>query len=348
MSANKRKTAKGMETRSKRSKQSAEANPEGSNRAAIDVASLTAEVTKNVTNTVLESLRQAGLLPNLQNTVPSANNNTTGNTIRSETISNSQTVGTETSGLAAINTSITTSPAPSSSCKLDKSRFISSRVPLHSTVPQKKKEKIWSNEYIDLSTLQDDDVEDISFNIHTGAISSSSAPKRKFLSIEQWTDAFNVYASVRRVKYPEEADGLAAYMSLVRRIADEKGCWFYYDSNFRRLRQNTNYAWDEIENELFLIALSRKQPFRAQRQSDQTKQPSSGTKQTNYRSCYKYNKGVACNGCRYPHICSECGRPNHAQYRCWNKKGSKQEDTNTPSTNKPASGGSQQTCTNTK
>ena len=39
MSANKRKTAKGMETRSKRSKQSAEANPEGSNRAAIDVAS---------------------------------------------------------------------------------------------------------------------------------------------------------------------------------------------------------------------------------------------------------------------------------------------------------------------
>ena len=96
MSANKRKTAKGMETRSKRSKQSAEANPEGSNRAAIDVASLTAEVTKNVTNTVLESLRQAGLLPNLQNTVPSANNNTTGNTIRSETISNSQTVGTET------------------------------------------------------------------------------------------------------------------------------------------------------------------------------------------------------------------------------------------------------------
>ena len=56
---------KRMETRSKRSKQSAEANPEGPYRAAIDVASLTSEVTKNATNTVLESLRQAGLLPNL-------------------------------------------------------------------------------------------------------------------------------------------------------------------------------------------------------------------------------------------------------------------------------------------
>ena len=88
------------------------------------------------------------------------------------------------------------------------------------------------SKYIDLSTLQEEDVEDISFNIRTGAVSSTTPSKRKFMTIEQWTGAFNVYASVRRVKYPEEAEGLSAYMGLGRRFSDEKGSWFYYDTNF--------------------------------------------------------------------------------------------------------------------
>ena len=71
----------------------------------------------------------------------------------------------------------------------------------------------------------EDDVDDISFNIRTGAVSSTTPNKRKFITIEQWTDAFNIYASVCRVKYPEEAEGLSAYMGLVRCITDEKGSW---------------------------------------------------------------------------------------------------------------------------
>ena len=73
-------------------------------------------------------------------------------------------------------------------------------------------------------------MEDISFNIHTGAVSSNTS-KKKFLTIEQWTDAFNIYASVRRLKYPEEAEGLAAYMGVVRRIAQERGSWHFYNSD---------------------------------------------------------------------------------------------------------------------
>lgn len=70
--------------------------------------------------------------------------------------------------------------------------------------------------------MQDEEVQDISFNIHTGAVSSSTSFKRKFLTTEQWTDAVNVYASVPRVKYPDEAQCLSTYMGLVRRIADER------------------------------------------------------------------------------------------------------------------------------
>ena len=57
-------------------------------------------------------------------------------------------------------------------------QFIPSRVSLHATVSLKKKEKNWSWEFIDLSTLQDDDVEDLTFNIRTEAVSSTTPSKR--------------------------------------------------------------------------------------------------------------------------------------------------------------------------
>ena len=72
-------------------------------------------------------------------------------------------------------------PSTPPPCRQDKTRFTSSRVPLHATVNLKKKEKIWANEFIELSTLQEDEVEDISFNIHTGAVSSNTSKKRNSL-----------------------------------------------------------------------------------------------------------------------------------------------------------------------
>ena len=100
-------------------------------------------------------------------------------------------------------------------------KFLSSRIPLHATVSLKKKEKIWSSDFIDLSPQQDDDVEDLSFNIRTGAISSTTTSQTKFMSIEQWTDAFNIFSSVYRLKYPSETEGLSSYMGFIRQIADK-------------------------------------------------------------------------------------------------------------------------------
>ena len=51
----------------------------------------------------------------------------------------------------------------------------------------------------------------------------SSALTKMFLTIEQSTDAFSVCSSVYRLKYPQKAEALASYMSLVRRIANEWG-----------------------------------------------------------------------------------------------------------------------------
>ena len=88
-----------------------------------------------------------------------------------------------------------------------------------------RKKEIWSGEFIDLSALQDDDVEDLTFNVRTGAVSTTTGSKKTFVSIEQWTDAFNVFSSGYRIKYPTEAEGLSTYMGLIRQISDRNGNW---------------------------------------------------------------------------------------------------------------------------
>lgn len=327
---------------------------------------LTAQITKAVTSSVMENLRQAGVLTlnntaSVNNNAPvhnSVNNNATVNNIAS--VNNTASVTQHEEQQPSGETSPTLTPmlpqsqgqasailtlsstSPSSSVRAD--GYVSSRMPLHALISQKKKENIWAGEYIDLSTLQEDDVEDITINLHTGKLSSSRPSRKKFLNIEQWTDAFNIFASVRRIRYPAEADGLAAYMNLIRRIANEKGSWYFYDTNFRKLKQSVDRAWDEIENELFFLALSRKQqPFRPARESDSASKPASRRgNYTTFRSCNKFNRGVQCHGCNYPHICSECGKSNHAQYRCWSKSQSKPQNSQTaPSSSNPQSSNSQ-------
>lgn len=110
----------------------------------VDVAALTAEITKTVTNTVMESLRQAGLLnSHSRPPVPATDANNTEQItapVSSENVIEASFLDSETdnSGVTDINNTTTTpqtTSLTSSSCKLGKSRFVSSRVPLHANVP---------------------------------------------------------------------------------------------------------------------------------------------------------------------------------------------------------------------
>ena len=79
-----------------------------------------------------------------------------------------------------------------------KSGFISAAIPLHSRVPMKTKERIWNNEFVELSILYDGETVHVTISLNSGKISTTNSAKRKFMPIEQWTDAFNVYMSVYR------------------------------------------------------------------------------------------------------------------------------------------------------
>lgn len=56
--------------------------------------------------------------------------------------------------------------------------------------------------------LQEEEPDDVLFNIKTGKVSSAHT-KKKFLTIEQWMDAFSVYSSVYRFKLPAGGGGFS-------------------------------------------------------------------------------------------------------------------------------------------
>ena len=193
--------------------------------------------------------------------------------------------------------------------------FTSVSIPLHATVSQKIKEKIWSNEFVDLATVFDQDIRfpsDISLNFNSSGASVITNPLRRFISIEQWTDVFAKYASVVRVKYPESAEALAKYSDTVRSIAKSNGNWHYYDTQFLKLRQATDMPWDLIQHELYFRSLNQKQSFRKRQDFPNSSPPIAPRK-----FCFKFNKGDHCARCSFQHACSFCGGNNHPVFRCF-------------------------------
>ena len=61
---------------------------------------------------------------------------------------------------------------------------------------------------------------DISLNFNSSGASVITNPRRRFISIKQWTDVFTKYASVVRFKYPDSAVALANYSVTVQSIAN--------------------------------------------------------------------------------------------------------------------------------
>ena len=198
----------------------------------------------------------------------------------------------------------------------NKPSFTSVALPLHTTVSQKIKEKIWANEFVELSTVFDDDLRlksNISLHFTETGASVITNQRKRFITIEQWIDAFAKYASVMRIKYPESAEALAQYSATVRSIAQANGNWHYNDTQFRKLRQTTHMPWEVIQHELYFKSLSQKSSFR-------DRQDFQGTISTSRKVCFKYNRGEHCGGCSFQHACSFCGGTNHAVFRCFKRR----------------------------
>lgn len=190
-------------------------------------------------------------------------------------------------------------------------------VPLGATVSAKLKNKIWSNEFVDLRMLLPNSNESISVMVKAGKIELQQASANKTpLSIHLWTDAFLIFSNIFLQKFPHEASNLLKYMYTVREISRLHGehAWRMYDEEFRRIRETSFLPWEKIVPELRLKSASMGFKMSTKPQGGNGKNQAFRSKPMH---CFRFNKGQKCfaNTCKYSHTCQECNGP-HPRSQC--------------------------------
>lgn len=195
-------------------------------------------------------------------------------------------------------------------------------------VMEKLQDKIKHKEFIDMSDILVDhhpaDV-DLHIAVKNKRVGVTSGKKRKFLNIENWTDAFAIFSSVLRKVNPNHltlAEDLAIYTDLIRQIHKDGGDWYFYDVNFRQTLQNDDtLSWSYVDQILHTRALNRNITKQNNMQNKIQQAPyNSNIKPfptaASRRTCHKYNEGRPCDGfCGYPHICRLCIK-GHPMLQC--------------------------------
>ncbi|XP_062592630.1 uncharacterized protein LOC134254963 isoform X2 [Saccostrea cucullata] len=206
-------------------------------------------------------------------------------------------------------------PVGTKSMNTDNIISVTEGIPLGATVSSKIKSKVWANEFFDLRLLLSRQEEDpLMLSISPGVINVQHTLKPKTpMSINQWTDAFLIFISIRIQKNSSEAPHLLKYMSFIREMHKLYGdaAWRAYDESFRKLRESVDLAWQKPVEELRgkCIAQAIKPNYNAL--------PFRGKQAGRVRFCFAFNRGEKCKNtpCQFSHTCQSC-RGQHPQYKC--------------------------------
>eukprot|EP00057_Strongylocentrotus_purpuratus_P007296 XP_011661770.1 PREDICTED: uncharacterized protein LOC105437170 [Strongylocentrotus purpuratus] len=221
------------------------------------------------------------------------------------------------------------------------------REALGSAVPRALRDRIWKGEFVDLGALlKNVPVPDGSAPMVI-ALSGSTLqvqPQRgvpRITSIEQWTSAFLVFASIYTEKHVVRALEMYKYMDTVRTAARFGGNgWHTYDLQFRlRQAREPTRSWAVIDSELWLMTATAPctqstpayygNAFREGSPYGQTNQweGNAGRRQTTgrpfgresrgLRYCFNFNSGRCVKqDCVYAHRCQQCGQTSHGRSQC--------------------------------
>ena len=269
--------------------------------------SMIAAVVPAVTDSVMASLRQMGVVPALNVTAaapPSEDN--------APAVLNPIAVTSEpVPGPSHVSATPVMSPSvPSGSGMSPLSR------PVDMGVDPKVKGKIWADQFIEFGTLLSNR-EGGALQLVEGAdgtfVFSKSKPAVTIKTLPQWFRAFHVFVAIYTSRFPESAPQLMKYADTMQRLSHQAGeqCALQYDRQFRQWRQDSPslLSWDHINPELYNSSLasglcqkvSAKHTFRPQ-----TK-PAGGQQ----KICYMYNNHGTCTrvSCSFAHTCSLCRGP---------------------------------------
>ena len=151
--------------------------------------------------------------------------------------------------------------------------------PLGLTIPDKIKSRIIADQYVEFfellpstTSVQTPEVS-IAFTGSTASVTSNKASKKVY-SIEQWTDAWLVFASIYLERHPDRAVELLRYAETIRDMSrwGPNLAWRFYDEQFRQTKACQPIPWGAPLGYLYLRCMTpkhqigRSMPFRPQQE----------------------------------------------------------------------------------
>jgi hypothetical protein len=205
---------------------------------------------------------------------------------------------------------------------------------LGESIPEDMKQKIWAGRFVNLRDLYDLDRPEVPLQHSTLSIQQVpgqnptlvyNTAKRRPLNIQSWNSAWRIFMSVYLQRFPEQVHALLAYEQDVNSLANQGLDWAFYDEQFRRGRESSQYAWDTMRPDLdrkILYSMSRNsfRPSNAANGNQTFLVPSeSGVAQVPKGFCIRYHtRGKHCQyegNCIYKHECYQCSMQ-HPIFEC--------------------------------
>ena len=150
----------------------------------------------------------------------------------------------------------------------------------------------------------------------------SDEKDNKITNIKKWDEAFRIYAPVYTNANPTRGAELLQYMHNIH-LANSSYQWdnvMYYDHCFRsEMGDHPERNWATTNTQMWSLAM-RDPVQNSQKGSGWSGQSGSrkGAHDWKGNVCWKYNRNKCKRGtqCRFDHICSYCGSPQHIFYDC--------------------------------
>ena len=189
-------------------------------------------------------------------------------------------------------------------------------------VPLSVCQKIWTNQYINLSLLLKGNVElqelcsssVLKINENGTIQSQPKVVTEQIPNIEKWTDAFLIFVSIYAKHHPDKVSGLLQYMSVLREQAFRNKsslAWRQYDEQFRLRQEHSPQSWGEIHSGLWHRIMS---PTPS---DDNPASPVLKKAATQAKICLDFNRGLCYwHPCKYNHACSNCASTSHGASSC--------------------------------
>lgn len=226
--------------------------------------------------------------------------------------------------------------------------------PISAQMSKKIRRKIWAKQYVDFATLLPNyNTQPVQqrFSLQLGHNSMFNlvpqAQLRKITNISQWTSAFLRFVAVYSEKFPQETPQLMKYAEVVRDLAHRRPglAWYYYDVQFRQLKETVNFRWDRIYYDLWVPSATMSPSTMGNSYANTNFQYTNANSQysnafsqrykrlNNYANpnntssqrrtdqpflrncCWAFNRSGSCTRveCRFPHSCGQCRGPHSAK-----------------------------------